>query len=410
MNHIFVQIASYRDPELIPTIKHCLDRAKYPENLSFGICWQHSKEDAWDTLEEFSQDPRFRIIDIDYSDSKGACWARSQSQKLWRGEKYTLQLDSHHRFVQDWDEQIVQIWQSLEDHKALITGYPPNYNPGAPEDQWYSVPQICNIYRFNGKYVESRPADMPDWKDKNKPRKGVYISAGFTFGPGEINATVPYDPDMYFSGEECAMALRYYTNGYNIYDSHIVIVHHYYQRLECKKHWGDNQEWFAYDRVAHERLDNLIGYSEGIDLGVYGLGKQRTLEEYKNYSGIDFDRKLVHSDTSNGVEPPCCNSEIGWDNEMVRYSETLTWDYSKIEKCDDMRFWAMIVLDQDGIAIHREDLPYESNKEILNGAVCHKLFTFDRSKNRQIPTQLLIWPYSESKTWIDSSYQPILKD
>ena len=37
---IFVQIASYRDPELIPTIQDCIEKAKYPEDLTFGICWQ----------------------------------------------------------------------------------------------------------------------------------------------------------------------------------------------------------------------------------------------------------------------------------------------------------------------------------------------------------------------------------
>jgi hypothetical protein len=45
MEKIFIHIASYRDPELIPTIKDCLLKAKYPERLRFGIVWQHSKED-----------------------------------------------------------------------------------------------------------------------------------------------------------------------------------------------------------------------------------------------------------------------------------------------------------------------------------------------------------------------------
>jgi hypothetical protein len=37
INKIFVHIALYRDPELLPTIKDRLDKAKYPENLTFGI-------------------------------------------------------------------------------------------------------------------------------------------------------------------------------------------------------------------------------------------------------------------------------------------------------------------------------------------------------------------------------------
>ncbi len=44
---IFVQIASYRDPELLPTIRDCIDKAKYPENLTFGICWQHDETESF---------------------------------------------------------------------------------------------------------------------------------------------------------------------------------------------------------------------------------------------------------------------------------------------------------------------------------------------------------------------------
>ena len=69
---IFISIASYRDKELVPTIKDCLNQAQYPDRLRFTICWQHSKEDKWDNLDEFKNDRRFNIIDIDYKDSRGA--------------------------------------------------------------------------------------------------------------------------------------------------------------------------------------------------------------------------------------------------------------------------------------------------------------------------------------------------
>ena len=51
-NAIFIQIASYRDPQLVPTIKDCLKNAKYPKNLVFSIAWQHSEENKWDNLRE----------------------------------------------------------------------------------------------------------------------------------------------------------------------------------------------------------------------------------------------------------------------------------------------------------------------------------------------------------------------
>jgi hypothetical protein len=113
-NTIFIQIASYRDPELLPTLKDCIDKAKYPENLRFGIAWQHCLEDEWDNLDEYKDDSRFKIIDIDYKDSKGACWARNKIQQEYNDEKYTLQLDSHHRFIQDWDDELIQIIEQLQ--------------------------------------------------------------------------------------------------------------------------------------------------------------------------------------------------------------------------------------------------------------------------------------------------------
>ena len=34
---IFVQIASYRDPQLVPTIENMLENAKKPKNLVIGM-------------------------------------------------------------------------------------------------------------------------------------------------------------------------------------------------------------------------------------------------------------------------------------------------------------------------------------------------------------------------------------
>ena len=69
-NTIFVQIASYRDPQLIPTIEDMFSNAKYPENLVVGICWQHSLEDSWDNLSKYNNSDQFKIIDVDYNDSQ----------------------------------------------------------------------------------------------------------------------------------------------------------------------------------------------------------------------------------------------------------------------------------------------------------------------------------------------------
>ena len=54
-NHmkIFVQIASYRDPELINTLKSMIETAKKPKNLRIGICRQYHPDDLFDNLDEY---------------------------------------------------------------------------------------------------------------------------------------------------------------------------------------------------------------------------------------------------------------------------------------------------------------------------------------------------------------------
>ena len=69
---IFIQIASYRDFQLNLTIADCLTNAEHPENLIFGICWQHGSDE---NLSEYINNPNFKIISVHYSQTKGCCWA-----------------------------------------------------------------------------------------------------------------------------------------------------------------------------------------------------------------------------------------------------------------------------------------------------------------------------------------------
>lgn len=399
MDKIFIQIASYRDPELLPTIKDCISKAAYPERLTFGICWQR---DETESLGDLINDDRIRVIDKHYSESKGACWARNLTQSLYNGEEFTMQIDSHSRFVQDWDELLIDMWNSLDDKKAILTCYPPNYGPNLPEEQWYKVPQICNVYKFNYKYVVSQPMDMPDREGRTLPRRGVFIAAGFIFGTGDIIKDVPYDPNLYFTGEETSLTLRFFTNGYNIYHPHKLVLHHYYQRPDYNKHWSDHIDWGNYNKVAFQRLDSLLGY-ENIDLGIYGLGTERTLEDYKNYSGVDHKRMLIHEYTEKGGEPPHEYDEDGWNNVKGTYRNVLKWDPNLVDKTDDIRFWAFIVKDQYDVAIFRWDCVAEEHPDIINGKITERLFEFEHNIVKQIPKTLMIWPYSNSKEWINNT-------
>ena len=128
---IFVQIASYRDPELQCTLKDLFEKAKRPENIFVGICHQYDmKGDEDKHLFEipFSHPKQLRIDEVDYRDSQGCCWARNRVQKLWKGEKWTLMIDSHMRFEKDWDEILVKNYKNNLDFNSIISSYPSGFD------------------------------------------------------------------------------------------------------------------------------------------------------------------------------------------------------------------------------------------------------------------------------------------
>ena len=54
-NTIFVQIASYRDPDLKNTLQSMIDNAKYPKNLVVGICRQYHPDDTFEDVAAFEE-------------------------------------------------------------------------------------------------------------------------------------------------------------------------------------------------------------------------------------------------------------------------------------------------------------------------------------------------------------------
>ena len=401
MDTIFVQIASYCDKQLVPTVLNILSQSKHPESLRICIAWQHT---ASESIEEIRHLPNIQILDIDSKDSKGACWARSLIQQQYRGEAYTLQIDSHSRFVNHWDEKLIEMWRLCRDPKAILTGYPPEFNPNTPPEAWVQVPWMCNVLRFNGDYPYSLPKEVPEWPARTEPIHAVYVSAGFIFGKGEIITKVPYDPLMYFCGEECALAVRYFTHGFNLYTPHRIVLHHYYTRAGETRHWDDHTDWGKYDKVSYERLNALLGRNT-VDVGEYGLGTERTLREFTDYTGIDFEKRLVHPDTSAGQPPPIFDTPERWQYAKTAIKQTVRWDYAAVHKFTDTRFWALIIKDQFDKELYRKDLIPAEYPDIISGKQTELTVEYDYIKSIQTPTDLIIWPYSNSTQWAPLMYR-----
>lgn len=307
-DRIFIQIASYRDSELVPTLRDCIDKAERPDLLTFGIAWQH---DGSESLAEFAGDPRVRLFTCHWRDSLGACWARHHLQQLYDGEPYTLALDSHHRFAPRWDSALRDQFARLPSDKPVLTGYLPPYTPPnrlGPRRRW-----VFKAVEFNAE-GDLLFVPFPDQRwffPPSRPVRARFLSAHFTFAAGGFLADCGHDPKLYFRGEEITLAVRAYTHGYDLFHPEKPVIHHHYKRPAAPKHWDDhvedgNQKISAnlLDSLSKWRVRQLLGMEDVTQaFGRFGVGTQRSLPDYERYAGVNFAERRLSEAARNGLEP-----------------------------------------------------------------------------------------------------------
>lgn len=402
METIFVQIASYRDPELINTIADCLKKSAFPERLSFGICWQKTEDEE---ISPFDRDNRFRIHRVDWRESRGVGWARNICNGLYAGEDFTLQIDSHHRFEEGWDVQLIDQWRQCLHSKAVLSGYPPEFkylDDGSIHLATLSPRTMIVKEFFSGSIPIFKSGLIPKSKKINSPYKGCFISAGFLFTTGNVCEEVPYCKDVYFSGEEILHSLRLYTHGYRVFHPHHWVTWHLYKRLTSEKHWnnfaGDNELKAAYKEIRDVSMAIVKETLHGSDRYSGLLGDCNTLEDFENFCGIKFKSGLLHPKLQAGEEPPF-ERESGWEDRVFPVRE---WQVAfelctnDIPECDDYDFWYFALHDRYGCELHRDDIRNRGGM-VSKGAVNRysKMVPL-----RKKPERYTIWPHSVSKGWI----------
>jgi hypothetical protein len=301
---IFVSIASYRDPQLAPTIRDCLWKARYPRDLVFGICWQHDHGERLSVL----GDRQFRVVDVNWRASQGACWARAEIMRLWNGEDYFLQLDSHHRFAKDWDMKLLRHIEEADSPRPIITTYAPPFSSSPPTPLWPVAMQM----NFKGFTPDGIPvflgAPVPNWRTLARPLRARFVSAGFLFTVSEFVCEVPYDPDLYFIGEEIAITIRAFTRGFDFFHPYEPILWHEYGRKGQAHHWDDHvaaagveTEWRRRDSVSKAKVLSLWTERRS---GVFGCGTMRSCDEYEAYTGLNLRQRYAEAYTRQQLEPP----------------------------------------------------------------------------------------------------------
>ena len=394
-NHrVFVSIAAYRDPQLNATVADCLGKARHPDRLRFGICWQHAADEL---RPAYADDDRLQILDIAYEDSGGACWARAEAMKLWRGEEWFLQVDSHCRFAAGWDERLVRMMSETASAKAILSTYATPFTPG-PAEVLEGAPLQMAFQGFTADGIpHMKPVEIPNWHSLHRPLRARFVSGGFLFAPGNFVVEVPYDPELYFLGEEASMTLRAFTHGYDLFHPHETIVWHDYFRREAVKHWDDHTvEWGKQDLRSKDKIRNLLC---GEPVAEFGLGSARTIEEYEEYAGLSFRLRKAHEYTVRAEEPPNPKLAANWAEEIFSWLVRIRLGNAfAAESWRDFSFWYIGVHDEHGNEIYRRDLSPEELEPLSLQQPEIELVC--ELQSGSIPATWSVWPVSRTRGWL----------
>ena len=404
-NKIFVQIASYRDPQLTITIDDMLKKAENPDQFVFGICWQY---DETEDVDRYDNNPNFRVSKHHYNESQGLGWARAITNSLYGGEELILQLDSHHRFEQDWDKYMIEDFVQSKTlcEKPILTTYLTPFNV---ENLIFNpTPCLMSQYEFSSdKLLMSRPYYIGDYKTRSQVIQARTISGHFLLADGSFISEIPYDPDIYFGGytEETTLSVRAFTHGYNFYSPYRQYIWHEYTRNNRPKHWEDHgiisqtkKTSGERDIFARNKTRQLFEQEQhNIDMGVYGLGTTRSLHDYEVFGGFDFKQCRIQDYTLQVNEPPNPNE---WDKQFIshKYDISCEWDaeFFKNLNFDNPEFLTFSIHNNSNKELFRHDftpLNSPSHMSLENNRYVASFYSQDQ------PYKIVMYLFDKEKQW-----------
>lgn len=261
---ICISICSYRDYDVYNTIHSLFDNASNYENIFVYVYIQE--------LIPYSQKHYFYIKSIYiknvfiettyYKNAKGPLYARQYIIKNMirpanKNFDYFFQIDSHMRFIPDWDIVLIQNYENLFPEKKIISYYP----PGSFLEE-NKIPVLIEKTKIHNDKIDKYKTRFINSNIIRNYFSSKYIAAGFFFTEMKfiLNGMYPMTEIPYlFQGEEMLLTYYYHKiNSFVIFSPCENIAIHKYNRNTEHKIWNDIPNWKQLNNNAIEKLNQIL--------------------------------------------------------------------------------------------------------------------------------------------------------
>ena len=288
---IFISIASYRDPDLVNTVRDAYEKAAFKDRIIFSIVSQA------DILEHpdlsFIPEDQIRYLKCFWRESQGVCWAREIASRDIT-QDYFFQIDSHSRFIPNWDKVVTENYVECEKHwgsAIAFTRHPKGFkiDHDTGVEEFYDANQkpMRGAMCFND--AETMP--WPEWFDCEHSKYGheaYFLCANSLFCDARIIKAIPYDKDLYFIGEEPTLTLRFYTRKVKLINPPVHYMWHAYNpgyaTDKRRLHWQDNPNWELLNKKSYFKAAKIL--TGDMSFGVYGISSKELYDEFQERAHI----------------------------------------------------------------------------------------------------------------------------
>jgi len=305
MAKIFVNICSYRDKLLEPTIQSLLDTESGRNQITYGIFEQTKLESSLQTKNpELVNHPRIRYKRIDPEFSDGVVWARCINSMQIYDEEFQYQIDSHMLFDKDWDNQLILDYNDASrianTKKVVLTCGTKNFDLDGDRITKHTLTEDITVnlgyFQFDKDLLLHAHGSWVPATERSTP--SIHICAGNFFMPVSWIKDVGYNTKIFFEGEEQVFALSTILAGYHIFHQRKIRVYHY---IRSSSH-ESKQTINPVADPTRLSLNHKRSKKELVDY-IYSLTDDQ-LEHYRKITGVDYiNRKLENRAISRAISP-----------------------------------------------------------------------------------------------------------
>jgi hypothetical protein len=272
---VYVSVPTLKDSEIFNTAIGAIKNAD--GNVSVGIAFMTPKDYYNNCLEKFKEYPSIKCLWFDPKSNAGIGIGRNNARKMYDGEDYILQIDSHTNFERGWDTKLIRMHseavQETKNEKTIITSLLGRYEIKDGVRVVQDSNSIYPVWLPNTYFADELRMirwygyRLEDFPEKFRPNKKVVPSSKFNgvfaFGNKTFAEYYGLPEEVVFFDEDIIQSINLLYEGYALafVNESLPITHLDYDDLPKDGHRELVGHLYDCEKSIPERIsDSFFGF------------------------------------------------------------------------------------------------------------------------------------------------------